>query len=109
MRATSLRPSTDQLKRNQFGGSFGGPIIKNKLFFFGTYQGTQIRNVIARQQRHGADRGQRNGDFSALTRQLMDPFTKTPFPGNINPGQPASIRSASKLLQYIPAATSPTE
>ena len=35
------------LKQNQFGGSFGGPIKKDKLFFFGSYQGTRQRNGIA--------------------------------------------------------------
>ncbi len=35
----------DNLKRNQFGGTFGGPIIKDKTFFFAGYQGTLLRNV----------------------------------------------------------------
>src|SRR5215510_4548547 len=34
----------DSLKRNQFGGVLGGPIVKNKLFFFGGYQGTIQRS-----------------------------------------------------------------
>ena len=35
------------LKQNQFGGSFGGPLKKDKLFFFGSYQGTRQRNGVA--------------------------------------------------------------
>jgi hypothetical protein len=34
----------DNLKRNQFGGTLGGPVLKNKLFFFGGYQGTRTRS-----------------------------------------------------------------
>ena len=36
-------PERDSLKRNQYGGTLGGPIVKNKLFFFGGYQGTKTR------------------------------------------------------------------
>src|SRR5438128_3405900 len=35
----------DDLKRNQFGGTLGGPVVKNKLFFFGGYQGTLTRTA----------------------------------------------------------------
>jgi len=35
------------LKQNQFGGNLGGPVIKNKTFFFFSYQGTQQRNGLS--------------------------------------------------------------
>src|SRR5439155_7975115 len=40
-------PVHDTLKRNQFGGSVGGPIVRDKLFYFGTYQGTRVRSEAA--------------------------------------------------------------
>src|SRR2546428_7222997 len=47
-------------RRNQFGGSFGGPVAKNKTFFFGSYEGlrehkgiTQVATVMDDQARHG--------------------------------------------------------
>jgi hypothetical protein len=96
----------DQLKRNQYGGSFGGPLIKNKLFFFGTYQGTQIRNVQTGNTATVLTAAERNGDFSALGRQLVDPVTKTPIAGNIIPTNRIDPVT-QKLLQYLPTATSP--
>src|SRR5262249_38764061 len=43
------RTQKQVLKQNQFGGSFGGPVKKDKLFFFFSYQGTRQRNGIAAQ------------------------------------------------------------
>src|SRR5262245_26437720 len=95
----------DQLKRNQFGGSFGGPAIKNKLFFFGTYQGTQLRDVQAGNSATVLTAAERGGDFSAVSHQLVDPLTKAPFAGNIIPTNRLDP-TALKLLQYIPTAAS---
>ena len=39
----AFAPKRDTIKRNQFGGTVGGAIMKNKLFFFAAYQGTKIR------------------------------------------------------------------
>jgi Carboxypeptidase regulatory-like domain len=99
--------STDQLKRNQFGGSFGGPIVKNKLFFFGSYQGTQLRNVTQANSATVPTAAERAGDFSAIPRQLANPFTGVPFPNNQIPI--ADFASAStKLLTVIPPAIDST-
>ncbi len=93
----------DTLKRNQFGGSFGGPVIKDKLFFFGTYQGMQLRNLSSGNTAFVLTSPQRNGDFSSLSRRLVDPSNKQPFPGNIVPA--SRIDGVTrKLLPLIPVS-----
>ena len=93
----------DQLKRNQFGGTFGGPIIKDKLFFFGTYQGMQSRDVSEGNSTTVPTDAERNGDFSALSRQLVNPYTGVPYPNNQIPSSqftPASLA----ILKLVPPA-----
>jgi hypothetical protein len=56
----------DFLKRNQFGGTIGGPIKENKLFFFGGYQGTITRQDAVEQRAQVPTAAMLNGDFTAF-------------------------------------------
>src|SRR5579884_1244552 len=56
----------DTLKRNQFGGVGGGRIIKDKLFFFGGYQGTRNRSNPPQQTTHIPTSAMLAGDFSTI-------------------------------------------
>ena len=99
--------SKTPFQRNQFGGAIGGPIRKNKLFFFADYQGTYFNIAGAGFTTVPTDKMYK-GDFSELLDasqrdaagnpfgQIYDPFTRKfdstgnvtfaqPFPGNIIP------------------------
>ncbi len=100
-------PVQDSLKRNQFGGAIGGPILKDKLFFFGTFQGTRLRNTPAGLIRFVPTEAMRRGDFSSvLPRQLVDPVSRQPVPGNIIPV--SRLNPVSKyFLDFIPLPNGP--
>ncbi|HEX5080918.1 MAG TPA: hypothetical protein VFY40_02655, partial [Blastocatellia bacterium] len=69
-------------KQNQFGGTFGGPIRHDKMFFFGDYQGGRIRDSKTYLSTVPTLK-MRNGDFSELNRVIYDPLTRQPFAGNV--------------------------
>jgi hypothetical protein len=72
-------------KQNQFGGTIGGPLVKDKLFFFGDYQGTRIRNPLTFSSKVPLP-AERTGDFSAAGEPtIFDPQTGLPFDNNIIP------------------------
>ena len=56
--------SQSSLKRNQFGGTLGGPVLKNKLFFFGGFQGTTTRQDPASSQTFVPTAAMLAGDFT---------------------------------------------
>ncbi len=92
--------SKNILKRNQFGGTLGGPIKRNKVFFF--------TDVEAARQSLGVvfadivpSNAMRSGNFSANAKAIKDPTTGKPFPGNIIPSNRIS-NQAEFFLKYLP-------
>jgi hypothetical protein len=100
--ATGVLP-TPKLRWNMFGGTVGGPIIKNKLFFFADYQGGRLDFPASANTIKVLTAAEIGGDFSALSSQLYNPCApgtggtsgnactilapglRTPFAGNIIP------------------------
>jgi hypothetical protein len=100
--ATNYFSTRDTLKRNQFGGVIGGPIVKNKLFFFGGYQGTILHQQSNSTTYILPTQAILNGDWTAFEGSKT---LKAPFVGNtINPS--AYNASALALVtKYLPLAT----
>jgi Carboxypeptidase regulatory-like domain/TonB dependent receptor-like, beta-barrel len=97
--------SQDTLKRNQFGGTIGGPIKKDKLFFFGSYQGTRQTSAAGGKVAFVPTADERAGDFSAISSKLKDPVTGVAFTNNQIQGSLSSV--ALNLLKSIPLPNGP--
>jgi hypothetical protein len=101
-------------KRNQFGFTFGGPIRKNRTFFFGDYEGTRIRESDTNLLTVPTDR-QKRGDFSELLPGAIvhDPYSLTaaarsrqPYPNNVIPSAQFDPVGA-RLMGFYPQTNLP--
>jgi hypothetical protein len=98
-RSGAKRP---ELTQHIFGATLGGPIIKNKLFFFVDYQGT-IRDQPGQTTASVAPAAWRVGDLSSLTAKVIDPLTGVQFPNNQIPLSRISPTAIAILnSQYYP-------
>ena len=109
-------PRQDSLKRNQFGGTLGGKILRDKLFVFGGVQQSYIRQDPSSSTSFVPTSAALAGDFSILNsagcqanrlpRAVKDPTTGAPLPnGQISPTlfDPAAVA----LTKYLPQTTDP--
>jgi hypothetical protein len=91
-----------QLIRNQFGAGIGGPLIVNRTFFFGDYDGLRGEQGFSRLATVPTI-AERNGDLTGQT-PVMDPFSGQPFPGNQIPASRISP-IARQILSLYPLPT----
>ena len=103
-----------KLVYNQFGGTIGGPLVRDKLFYFASYEGTYDRE-FAGALSSAPTAAMRQGDMSASPRLVYDPLTgtpdgkgRTPFPGKLIPAN-RQDPIALKIVNLMPALTYPGE
>lgn len=96
--------------QNEFGGNIGGPIKKDKIFFFGSYSGYYYKTGETPELETIPTLAQRTGNFSALPNTIYDPATQTcnggicstqPFAGNSIPANRISS-VAKSFASYLP-------
>ncbi|MFN3322909.1 MAG: TonB-dependent receptor domain-containing protein [Bryobacteraceae bacterium] len=96
-------------QRNQFGGTLGGPVVKNRLFAFGAYEGLRIRQAGAGLTTVAVPTAaQRQGDFSGTPGGIYDPKTlangvRQRFPGDRIPASRLNPLTLAALNALPPA------
>ncbi|MCC7341594.1 MAG: carboxypeptidase regulatory-like domain-containing protein [Bryobacterales bacterium] len=104
-----FQPTVPQLRQNQYGFSVGGPVIRNKTFFFGSFQGLKIRNSAFINSATPPTAAERTGDFSSAvaSQRPVDPLTNQAFPGARIPVSRIDSVAANILERYIPLPNTP--
>jgi hypothetical protein len=105
----SFAARRDTLKRNQYGGTIGGPVKQNKLFFFAGYQGTRTRSDPADRTGFVPTAAMLSGDFSGcrtFPANIVDPSTGNPFAGKQIPVSRFSPQALA-IAKLLPKAVGP--
>jgi hypothetical protein len=89
-------------RQYQIGGTLGGPIRKDRTFFFADYQGHRNTQGVNRVSTVPS-LAMRNGDFSGIGRPVYDPLTGRLFPGGVIPRERWDPAAARILHALIPA------
>src|SRR5262245_14071634 len=92
------KPIEPDVKADSSGGSIGGPLVKNRTFFFGTYEGVRRPNQFTLSQLVPPD-SFRKGDLSSISKAIVDPFTGQPFPNNQIPVNSSSAAILETLYE----------
>jgi hypothetical protein len=96
----------DPLKRNQFGGGLGGPIVRGKAFFFLNYQATRASEASSTNTTFTPTAAMLQGDFSAVPQILGAPFaTVNGKPNQVSPA--LFSRGALALAHVMPTGQTP--
>jgi len=107
--------SKDQLHQNEYGGTFGGKILRDKLFAFAGYQFHEAKQISSTTTAYVPTAANLAGDWSNTdpapgspnnncgnAAQLFDPVTGAALPGNKYAGTPPYNAAAKALLPYLP-------
>ena len=105
-------------REHEWGGTFGGPLARNKSFFFFSFNRYTFKDAETTSILSMPTEAFRNGNFSAWPQQIYDPattranpanpaqFIRDPFPGNIIPANRIDA-TAKKILEYLPLPNMP--
>jgi hypothetical protein len=106
----SIEDSTirkDPLDRNNFGGTIGGPIVRNRTFFFASYNGLRQTTTVYKNDARVPTALERQGDFSQSATKPRDPLTGQPFPNNQIPAARFDRAALRIMADYVPLANLP--
>ena len=101
-----------KLEQHQFGATLGGPVLRDRLFFFTSYQGFRRETEDFKNSALVPTAAERRGDFSQSLFQgrpvtIIDPTTGQPFPNNIIPAGRISTIAAEYLDSVVPLPNNP--